>query len=124
MQIKKFKADDMARALKLVKQEFGSEAVILSARSLKKERGVLGFLAKPGVEVTAATDAYYPQNRKGISIESGGTHPEHRLFEYRMNDLSNKKRGFINSIHGGVKALKDRYKPSVREKYVSQNIIS
>ncbi|MBN2467061.1 MAG: hypothetical protein JXD19_02825 [Deltaproteobacteria bacterium] len=56
MQIKRFEAQDMTRALRLIKQEFGSEAVILAARSVKKETGIFGFLKKPGVEVTAAVD--------------------------------------------------------------------
>lgn len=112
----------MSRALRLVKQEFGSEAVILSARSLKRESGVLGFLAKPGVEVTAATDATCPQNKNTLSIGSRGNQTEHLPLEYRMNDPNSRKRGFINSIHGGVKALKDRYKPPVKEMCVPQNI--
>jgi len=57
MQIKKFEAKTMAEALRKVKQEFGSEAVILSARSAKKEPGVFGALRAPKVEVTAAKDS-------------------------------------------------------------------
>jgi len=43
MQIKRFEAENMAEALKLVKQEFGSDAVILSAKSLDKKKGVFGL---------------------------------------------------------------------------------
>lgn len=46
MQIKKFNAADINEALRLVKAEFGGEAVILSTRSIKGK----------GVEVTAAAD--------------------------------------------------------------------
>jgi len=56
MQIKRFEAKNMTEALRLIKKELGSEAVILSARSLKRESGILGALKKTGVEVTAATD--------------------------------------------------------------------
>jgi flagellar biosynthesis protein FlhF len=59
MQIKKFEAASMTEALRAVKQEFGAEAVILSARSLKRQGGLLGGLRRPGVEVTAATDTYH-----------------------------------------------------------------
>jgi flagellar biosynthesis protein FlhF len=58
MQIKRFEARNMTEALRLIKQEFGSEAVILSARTIKREKGILGVLKKQGVEVTAATDSY------------------------------------------------------------------
>jgi len=56
MQIKRFEARDMTEALKMVKTEFGPEAVILSARNLEKGRGILGILKRGGVEVTAAMD--------------------------------------------------------------------
>ena len=42
----------------MIKQEFGPQAVILSARDISKRKGVLGLLRSPGVEVTAATDTY------------------------------------------------------------------
>ena len=36
MQIKRFEAKNMTSALRLIKKELGPDAVILSARSLKK----------------------------------------------------------------------------------------
>ena len=64
MQIKRFQAQDMAEALRLVKKEFGYQAVILSAKEMKNGPGMLGFLKGPCVEVTAATDAGYLNNKK------------------------------------------------------------
>jgi flagellar biosynthesis protein FlhF len=60
MQIKRFEARDMTTALRLIKNELGPEAVILSARSLKVENRFLGSVKTAGVEVTAATDTYHP----------------------------------------------------------------
>ncbi|UCF94368.1 MAG: flagellar biosynthesis protein FlhF [Desulfobacterales bacterium] len=60
MQIKRFEAPNMTAALRLIKDELGPEAVILSARSLKKGRGIFGVIRSAGVEVTAATDSIYP----------------------------------------------------------------
>ena len=68
MQIKIFQAHDMTKALSLIKHEFGPDAVILSARTLKKPRGLLSYMRKPIVEVTAATDTYYPQGKKRASL--------------------------------------------------------
>ena len=56
MQIKRFEAKDMKTALRLIKKELGSDAVILSARSLKKENKIIGRVTTLGVEVTAAVD--------------------------------------------------------------------
>ncbi len=46
----------MAEALKMIKHEFGPQAVILSARDIHQRKGVFGWLKSPGVEVTAAID--------------------------------------------------------------------
>jgi flagellar biosynthesis protein FlhF len=63
MQIKRFEAKNMTVALRLIKAELGTDAVILSARSIKKRSGILGELKYSGVEVTAATDApVYTEN--------------------------------------------------------------
>ena len=56
MQIKRFEAKNMTTALRMVKDELGPDAVILSARSLRKGKGFLGSLKYAGVEVTAAID--------------------------------------------------------------------
>jgi flagellar biosynthesis protein FlhF len=58
MQIKRFEAKNMTAALRIIKAELGSEAVILSARSLKNGSGILSSFKPAGVEVTAATDTY------------------------------------------------------------------
>jgi flagellar biosynthesis GTPase FlhF len=59
MQIKRFEADDMTEALRLVKRECGDEAVILSAKEVRPG-GFFSALRKKRVEITAATD--YPMN--------------------------------------------------------------
>lgn len=68
MQIKRFQAQTMTEALRMVKKEFGPDAVILSAQNSKTSPGLLGRLKKPGVEVTAATDNWRETNNHAISI--------------------------------------------------------
>ncbi|MGE5255950.1 MAG: Ada metal-binding domain-containing protein [Hyphomicrobiales bacterium] len=60
MQIKRFEAKTMTAALRMVKEEFGPEAVILSARTLRQGRGFFGAGRVSGVEVTAAKDSGWP----------------------------------------------------------------
>jgi flagellar biosynthesis GTPase FlhF len=55
MQIKRFEAEDMTEALRLVKRTFGDDAVILSAKEAKP-RGFFSAWKKKHVEITAATD--------------------------------------------------------------------
>ena len=84
MQIKRFEAKNMTEALRLIKKELGSEAVILSARSLKRESGILGALKKNGVEVTAATDnSFYQPKEKKVLVK--------RDFNTDRNDRFNPK---------------------------------
>lgn len=58
MQVKVFEADDMPTALRLVKESLGSDAMILSTRTVRK--GSLGLLGKSVVEVTAAIEGGSP----------------------------------------------------------------
>jgi flagellar biosynthesis protein FlhF len=60
MQIKRFEAKTMTAALKMVKDEFGPDAVILSARTLRQNRGFFGGPRASVVEVTAAMDSGWP----------------------------------------------------------------
>jgi flagellar biosynthesis protein FlhF len=85
MQIKKFEARDMTEALSMIKQEFGPDAVILSARSLKNHKGMFSYLKNTSVEVTAATDTYYPQTKRKKTITK--TDISH---EVKAKQLSNK----------------------------------
>ena len=55
MQIKRFEAADMTDALRMVKREFGDDAVILSAKEVRSG-GFFSTLRKKSVEITAATD--------------------------------------------------------------------
>lgn len=55
MLVKKFEADNMASALKQVKETLGADALILSTKTLRKKG--LGVLGKQSIEVTAAIEA-------------------------------------------------------------------
>lgn len=72
MQIKRFEARDMAEALRMVKREFGPDAVILSARNLTQSR-MFGLIRRNGVEVTAAMDASASPDRDGVSVSLSGS---------------------------------------------------
>ncbi len=60
MLIKKFKAENMAEALKMVKAEFGLDAMILNSRE-EKRKGIMGLFRKPFVEVTASIGKATPE---------------------------------------------------------------
>ncbi|MGD8975506.1 MAG: flagellar biosynthesis protein FlhF [Desulfobacterales bacterium] len=73
MQIKRFEAKNMTTALRLVKHELGEDAVILSARSIRKGKGFLGSVKYAGVEVTAAIDTKPSPSRNWAARERHGS---------------------------------------------------
>lgn len=95
MQIKKFEARDMTEALSMIKQEFGPDAVILSARSLKNHKGMFSYLTNSSVEVTAATDTYYPQKKRKKTITR--TEMSHEVESKQQNSEDKDKR--MNSLY-------------------------
>jgi flagellar biosynthesis protein FlhF len=70
MQIKKFEAKNMTTALRMIKGELGPEAVILSARSLRRGKGFFGSMKYAGVEVTAAIDNQKSKILRGNSTSA------------------------------------------------------
>lgn len=56
MKIKRFEASNISEALRQIKKEFGVEAVILSAKTIKKGQRFLGKKSSNQVVVTAAID--------------------------------------------------------------------
>ena len=116
MQIKKFQAHDMTKALSLIKQEFGPDAVILSARTLKKSRGLLSYMRKPIVEVTAATDTYYPQGKNGASLTKSETAYEYDSRRPGYKGVS-KKMDFPDQHYDGSYGLKHSPNSLVQKRF-------
>ena len=109
MQIKRFEAKDMKTALRLIKKELGSDAVILSARSLKKENKIIGRVTTLGVEVTAAVDgSHLPAEIKPVLNASA-------LNSYQRNATPSfgmlPKRSFRQSVGSRKKTLYGRKQP-------------
>ncbi|CAB1076961.1 Flagellar biosynthesis protein FlhF [Olavius algarvensis Delta 1 endosymbiont] len=75
MQIKRFEAKNMTKALSLIKNELGPEAVILSARSLRQGKGIFGSMKYAGVEVTAAIDVRDSQMKTGQPASANPAYP-------------------------------------------------
>lgn len=94
MQIKKFEAQNMIEALRLIKREFGPDAVILSVRKTENTNKLFGFSRAAGIEVTAATDAQIKYDK----------------FQGHNRDRSNareveEKNGFIKSLCAGSRLI-------------------
>jgi len=87
MLVKKFKSETFEEALREVKREMGPEAIILSKKVVREpNKGVLGLLGKPAIELTAAIDSRLKQ-------KSG---PEHILQGSRRADAERTRRQGLN----------------------------
>lgn len=56
MHIKRFEASSLLEAVRLVKEELGPDAVVLSSRRVRRADGWLGRFGRSRVEITAAVD--------------------------------------------------------------------
>lgn len=66
MHIKRFEASTTAEAVRMVREELGENALVLSVRKFRKHNGLFGLFSKACVEVTASVDR---EVRRG-SLES------------------------------------------------------
>ncbi|MBI5590589.1 MAG: hypothetical protein HY881_08920 [Deltaproteobacteria bacterium] len=115
MQIKRFEAPTMTEALRLIKKEFGPDAVILSARSLSQEKTLFGIKKPAGIEVTAATDTLNDtmENQaietQAVSTAAGrasGVQKGQKI-SIRIDDSISKK-SLMNTIQAGLKSMSIR----------------
>ncbi len=68
MKVKKFIAKSMPEAMKQIRSELGSDAVILNSKVVQRG-GFLGFFTQKNIEVIAAIDPVQPQNIKPVVKE-------------------------------------------------------
>lgn len=70
MQVKKYTASNMQEAIKMIKDDLGSRAVIISTRKVRKGTGAFGMFGQHVLEVTAARDertkAVNPKEYNGL----------------------------------------------------------
>jgi len=122
MQIKRFEAKDMTTALRRVKEELGPEAVILSARSIRKGKGFFGSLKYAGVEVSAAVDNQLP------GVKNAGTLPGNDSYGRFNNDRIEKSRptrGRLNQTRLDYPPVNATSRPTygLRKKTASRNSV-
>jgi flagellar biosynthesis protein FlhF len=104
MQIKRFEAATMTAALKMVKDEFGPEAVILSARTLHRNRGFWGGVRAAGVELTAAIDCEWPGNR----ADRRWVPPRVAPPAASPAETPTVRRGILNSLNASLRSIAGR----------------
>jgi len=69
MRIKKYEARNMNEAVKMIKRDFGSEAVILHSRTVNKG-GFLGFFGQDIVEIMAGIDVNIVEKQQKEAVDT------------------------------------------------------
>ncbi|RUM47735.1 MAG: hypothetical protein DSY80_00595, partial [Desulfocapsa sp.] len=72
MLVKVFESSDIATGMKMVKEELGPDALILSTKTVHS--GKLGRLGKKSFEITAATDSDWPDTENTPQAPITGTY--------------------------------------------------
>ena len=106
MQIKRFEAKTMTAALKMVKDEFGPNAVILTARSLRSGRGIFSAGPMSGVEVTAAKDS------DAVAYTAAGSYASIPTPERLAPQTAHGRRGLFQSLNHSLRSLGARRRPA------------
>ena len=88
MRIRKFYVDNMREGMDRIKNELGSDAVIVQSRKVKK-KGLLGFFSSPQIEITAAVES--------PNIPSNGQ-PRNNFFEEKIQQELSDLRGLVNRV--------------------------
>jgi flagellar biosynthesis protein FlhF len=109
MKVKKYAAPTMPEVMKQIRNELGSEAVILNSRKVKYG-GILGLKKKNRIEVVAALD---PEPlRKEVNKEMGITRKSAPFIEHVKPDSSSNKQ-VLDELH----LLKKMVHQSAMNKY-------
>ncbi|TKB10276.1 flagellar biosynthesis protein FlhF [Desulforhopalus sp. IMCC35007] len=82
MQVRVFQSEDMASGLKMIKQELGPDALILSTKTIRN--GKFGLLSRPILEITAAIDNDFKEKTAPGKIKLPS--PERKSFNRVVND--------------------------------------
>jgi flagellar biosynthesis protein FlhF len=114
MRVKKYIVDDMQEALRVIKKDLGSNALILSTRKVRKSTG-LGLFSKNVLEVTAAVDTTEEStqnNTSNVTYSRGGSIQESPRFSNETESLRDeiselKKLLYSNSTSSSSSGTED-----------------
>ena len=110
MQIKKFQAINMKEALKMVKNDLGADAIILSSRTINTNENDYGLMDKSLIEVVAAVDRNFERNpiRQVLKIDEYPDQNDNFMTE-RSHSLPKNNLLDTKSVESAVLTLKEDF---------------
>ena len=115
MLVKVFESPDIATGMKMVKEELGPDALILSTKTVHS--GKLGRLGKKSFEITAATDSDWPNTEVTPQSPATGTYdrnlqiltpkPAPPASQYQANEIESQSKiqSEVDELKGMIKNL-------------------
>ena len=115
MLVKVFESSDIATGMKMVKEELGPDALILSTKTVHS--GKLGRLGKKSFEITAATDSDWPDTENTPQAPITGTYnrslqiqtpsPTEATPQYRKDEIESQSKiqSEVDELKGMIKNL-------------------
>ncbi|MBC5646751.1 flagellar biosynthesis protein FlhF [Christensenella tenuis] len=125
MKFKKFRADNMAQAMEIIKDEIGPDAVIMSSKQVNKKKGILGLFSKKEFEVVAGYEEHKPVKTNFQSMLSQERLP---TADYAGATATNDTElaGSLDELKGMIARLSERvdHAESPVEKRYSRNVMA
>jgi len=70
MNLKRYRVNNIKEALKFIKRDLGSDAMIVSTRQVKENTGAFGLFGKTMLEVTASASEKKKDNRSSVPTKA------------------------------------------------------
>ncbi len=109
MKVKRYVGETAQEALQKVKSDLGRDAIILNTRKIRK-KGLMGFFAKPLVEVVATIDSDISSGAAQNKAQNIRPAVQHIKEEY-----SNNASSFINELNANIQVQKNVPKESIKQ---------
>jgi len=109
VKVKRYVGETAQEALQKVKSDLGRDAIILNTRKIRK-KGLVGFFAKPLIEVVATIDSDIPS--VGSSNKLQDIKPS---AQYVKNEYNNTANNFIKELNENMQIHKNAAKDSAKQ---------
>lgn len=109
MKVKRYVGETAQEALQKVKSDLGRDAIILNTRKIRK-KGLMGFFAKPLIEVVATIDSDISLNGKSNKLQDIKPSAQHVRDEY-----DNVGNNFIKELNENMQVHKNTSKDNAKQ---------
>jgi len=109
VKVKRYVGETAQEALQKVKSDLGRDAIILNTRKIRK-KGLMGFFAKPLIEVVATIDSDISLNGKSNKLQDIKPSAQHVRDEY-----DNVGNNFIKELNENMQVHKNTSKDNAKQ---------